>query len=84
MDINLRDFFAGSAYVDWIYNSTPDYIESKTGVKKPDSINPTAAELAKFHIRAEIAWRFIFAGLMLDGFKPSIDRVDKIEKERKP
>lgn len=81
-EVSLRNYFAATADVGWMRGCTAEEAEAKTGVKAPAGNPIPADKLAKFWIRVEVTWRWIYADLMLDGFKVSDERVDKIPKEK--
>lgn len=64
--VPLRDYFAATADVDWIYSSPVDVVAARADVNPPPA-NPTAQQLANFYVRAEIKWRWKYADLMLKG-----------------
>lgn len=66
--VPLRDFFAANADITWISSATPGMAFRRTGVQIPagnESTNPQ--QWVRFWVKVEIAWRWIYADLMLKG-----------------
>lgn len=64
--VSRRDFFATNANLSWLHTISTDAAAAKAGINPPPA-NPTTQQLANFWIKAEIAWRWRYADLMLKG-----------------
>lgn len=64
--VSRRDHFASIADVSWIRKESSDMVTLITGVNHPPE-PMSDAQKATFYVRAEIAWRWKFANLMLKG-----------------
>ena len=65
-EMTRRDYFAAFADVGWMNGATADFITLKTGVNHPPE-PMTDAQKALFYTRAQIAWRWRYADLMVKG-----------------
>ncbi len=79
-EISIRNFFAATADVTWMATTSASNAELKTGVLAPKQTDPPEA-FVKFWISAEIAWRWRYADLMLQGFKVSDEKVARLPKD---
>ena len=70
-DVSRRDFFAANADISWMKDNygeylSIDFIAEKCGINRPPSpLN--IRQVSNFITRAEIAWRWRYADLMLKG-----------------
>lgn len=70
-DISRRDYFAATADVSWLKGefgelANLEFIAEKAGINVPAS-PMTIRQLTNFLSKAEIAWRWRYADLMLRG-----------------
>lgn len=71
--VSRRDFFAATADVSWIKADTKiEYIAMKSGIETIE-VKATPDQVVQFYLKAEIAWRWRYADLMIKGLDPQID-----------
>lgn len=73
MSVPLRDYFAANADITWINGVSPGEAFRRTGVDIPsgtESSNPN--QWVKFWVKVEIAWRWKYADLMMQGSENGI------------
>lgn len=66
--IPIRDYFAANADISWIKSASPGEAFRRTGVDIPngdESTNPQ--QWVRFWVKVEIAWRWRYANLMMEG-----------------
>ena len=67
MDIQLRDYFAAHANINWIKTTTSAKASFKTGVPVPIGTPVTDEQWEAFWELVEVKWRWKYASLMLKG-----------------